>query len=61
MDKTISGLKDPTGLVYKHPARSCDKCLQYPCIDNMSILVSNFAAYGCENYTEFIQSRRGHL
>lgn len=42
---------DENGIPYKHPERNCKKCLNYPCINNMDILKSNFAAYGCKNYS----------
>lgn len=44
--------KDREGLVYKHPERSCDRCLKYPCIDNMNVLRCNFAKYGCKNWSD---------
>lgn len=39
--------KDKDGFHYKHPERSCRRCLNYPCLPNMSKLLGNFAAYGC--------------
>lgn len=44
--------KDEDGFHYKHPERSCKRCLKYPCIDNMQILKSNFASYGCKHYED---------
>lgn len=38
---------DESGHHFKHPERSCKKCLKYPCIKGMDVLVGNFAAYGC--------------
>jgi hypothetical protein len=39
--------KDKDGLTYAHPERSCKRCLNYPCIENMDTLLSDFAKYGC--------------
>ena len=44
--------KDPNGLTYKHPERSCKRCLKYPCIANMDKLYSDFAKYGCKNWSD---------
>ncbi len=39
--------KDKDGLLYSHPERSCKRCLNYPCVENMDTLLSDFAKYGC--------------
>jgi hypothetical protein len=44
--------KDRDGLTYAHPERSCSTCLNYPCLDNMETLLSDFAKYGCINYSD---------
>lgn len=44
--------KDPDGFNYRHPERDCKRCLKYPCIEELSILKSNFAKYGCEDYQD---------
>lgn len=44
--------KDPDGFHYKYPERNCKRCLKYPCIDKQYLLKSNFAAYGCKNYSD---------
>ena len=44
--------KDKDGFRYKYPDRDCEKCEKYPCIENMSILKSNFAKFGCKNYQD---------
>lgn len=43
----MSVFKDPDGVVYAHPERSCKNCLNFPCLDNMQELRSDFAKYGC--------------
>ena len=43
---------DENGFHYKHPERSCEKCLKYPCVKNMEILRGNFAAYGCSRFED---------
>lgn len=45
-------LKDKDGFKYKHPERSCKRCINYPCISNMDKLQSDFAKYGCENWKD---------
>ena len=42
--------KDPDGFHYRHPERSCNKCLKYPCIEGMECLLGDCAKYGCVNY-----------
>lgn len=45
--------RDRDGVYYKHPERSCKKCLKYPCIENMQEkLFSDFASYGCVYYED---------
>ena len=44
--------KDENGFHYRFPERSCDRCLKYPCVDDMQILKGNFAKYGCENWVD---------
>ena len=44
--------KDPNGLTYKHPERSCKRCLKYPCITNMDKLYRDFAKYGCKHFDD---------
>lgn len=36
----------------KYPQRSCKKCLNYPCIEDMDKLKSNFAKLGCDNWLD---------
>lgn len=45
-------LKDRDGFSYKHPERSCKRCLKYPCLENMDVLKSDFAKYGCKNFDD---------
>ena len=42
--------KDADGFHYRHPERSCSKCLKYPCITGMENLRGDYAKYGCVNY-----------
>ncbi len=42
--------KDKYGVKYKFPGRKCEHCAKYPCMKELSILSSNFAAYGCINF-----------
>lgn len=44
--------KDRDGFTYKHPERSCHKCLKYPCIEHMDRLLCDFAKYGCKNWSD---------
>lgn len=44
--------KDPDGFHYKHPERSCNRCKNYPCIDNMNNLKGDFAKYGCKGWDD---------
>ena len=44
--------KDKDGFHYKHPERSCLRCIKYPCLPNMDKLKGNFASYGCKYYED---------
>lgn len=44
--------KDKDGFHYKHPERSCNRCMKYPCLKDMDKLKSDFAKYGCVNYSD---------
>lgn len=44
--------KDRNGFHYKHPERSCSKCEKYPCVNGMQILLSDFAKFGCKNFSD---------
>jgi hypothetical protein len=44
--------KDKDGFHYKYPERSCKRCLNYPCLENMNVLKCDFAAYGCKMYED---------
>lgn len=44
--------KDKDGFHYKHPERSCKRCMKYPCLKDMDKLKSDFARYGCLNYED---------
>lgn len=48
----INIFKDKDGFTYQHPERSCNRCLNYPCIDNMDKLLSDFAKYGCIHFDD---------
>ena len=48
----MSIFKDRDGLTYSHPERSCKRCLNYPCLDNMDTLFSDFAKYGCRYWSD---------
>lgn len=45
-------LKDPDGIVYKHPERTCRDCVRYPCFDGIKNMKCDFAKYGCRKYTD---------
>lgn len=45
--------KDPDGVIYKYPDRTCKDCCKYPCMKNMDIFDSNFAKYGCTKYQDY--------
>lgn len=44
--------KDKDGFHYKHPERSCIRCVNYPCLPDMSKLLGDFAAYGCKMFED---------
>ena len=44
--------KDRDGFHYKYPERNCKRCLNYPCVEKMEVLLSNFAAYGCKKFED---------
>ena len=44
--------KDEDGFHYRHPERSCKRCLNYPCIESMDKLRGDFAKYGCNLYKD---------
>ena len=44
--------KDKDGFSYKHPERSCLRCLNYPCLPHMDRLLCDFAKYGCKNWSD---------
>lgn len=44
--------KDKDGFSYKHPERSCLRCLNYPCLPHMDKLLCDFAKYGCKNWSD---------
>lgn len=44
--------KDKDGFHYKHPERSCNRCMKYPCLKDMDKLKSEFAKYGCTYYED---------
>ena len=52
MRSKINIFKDADGFTYAHPERSCERCTNYPCIEKMDELLSNFAKYGCVNYND---------
>lgn len=46
--------KDPDGVVYKYPNRTCKDCIKYPCMKNMdTVFSSDFAKYGCTKYKDY--------
>ena len=48
----VNIFKDSDGFTYAHPERSCKRCLNYPCLENMDTLRSDFAKYGCVNFND---------
>lgn len=44
--------KDKDGFHYKHPERSCSRCMNYPCIKDLEKLKGDFAKYGCIDYKD---------
>ena len=45
-------LKDPYGIVYKHPERTCKDCVRYPCFEGIENMTCDFAKYGCRKYVD---------
>lgn len=37
---------------HKYPARTCTECILYPCFRGIENMKSDFAKYGCKNYTD---------
>lgn len=58
MYNKVNIFKDRDGFTYAHPERSCTRCLNYPCIEKMDTLFSDFAKYGCINFDD-INTFRG--
>lgn len=52
MYSKVNIFKDRDGFTYSHPERSCKRCLNYPCVEQMDSLLSDFAKYGCVNYDD---------
>lgn len=44
--------RDRDGVTYKHPERSCKRCLKYPCLPNIDSLYCDFAKYGCKHWSD---------
>lgn len=44
--------KDKDGFHYKHPERSCKRCLNYPCLEKMDTLKGDYAKYGCVGWSD---------
>lgn len=44
--------RDPSGIIYKFPYRTCRECDRYPCFYGISTLSCDFAKYGCKEYTD---------
>ena len=42
--------KDKDNFHYRFPQNSCKRCLNYPCLEEMDKLKSDFAKFGCRNY-----------
>lgn len=46
--------RDPDGVLYKFPNRTCKDCTEYPCMKDMdTTFVSDFAKYGCTKYKDY--------
>ena len=43
---------DGSGYTYRFPERSCKTCIKYPCIKDMQNYKSDFAKFGCINYSD---------
>lgn len=52
MPNTKVTFKDENGFHYKHPERSCKRCLNYPCIEGFDNLKGDCAKYGCIHYSD---------
>lgn len=48
----IKVTKDRFGVKMKYPNRTCKNCKKYPCFNDMDKCKSDFAKYGCTNYSE---------
>lgn len=55
MAKKVKYDKDPDGVKYKYPDRSCVECSRYPCFRNMEVCKCDFAKYGCVSYKQKIK------
>jgi hypothetical protein len=44
--------KDKDNFHYKFPQNSCKRCLNYPCVNNMEKLKSDFAKFGCKKFDD---------
>lgn len=44
--------KDKFGVKLKFPDRDCKQCQKYPCFLGIERCLSNFAAYGCSEWSE---------
>ena len=42
--------RDPDGIRYYNPERSCKECRHYPCLIGHENLKADFAKYGCTMY-----------
>ena len=45
-------VKDPNGVKYKYPERSCKECTKNPCFNGFEKTISDFAKYGCNLWTK---------
>ena len=50
-------LRDPSGIPYKYPNRTCKECPRYPCFQGIENLSCDFAKYGCRKYPDEDNSR----
>jgi hypothetical protein len=44
--------KDKDNFHYRFPQNSCKRCLNYPCLEEMNKLKSDFAKFGCRNFND---------
>lgn len=44
--------KDPNGVKYKFPERTCKDCWIYPCFQGIENCVCDMAKYGCRSYKQ---------